>query len=54
MTLNSLHDVFIEQLGDLYSGEKQLVQALPGSRQQRPRPSFARPSRVISQRPSDT
>ena len=29
MTLNSLHDVFVEQLGDLYSGEKQLVSALP-------------------------
>jgi ferritin-like metal-binding protein YciE len=29
MTLNSLHDVFVEQLGDLYSAEKQLVQALP-------------------------
>jgi ferritin-like metal-binding protein YciE len=29
MTLNSLHDVFVEQLGDLYSSERQLVQALP-------------------------
>jgi len=29
MTLNSLHDVFVEQLGDLYSGERQLVQTLP-------------------------
>jgi len=30
MTLNSLHDVFVEQLGDLYSAERQLVQTLPG------------------------
>ena len=29
MTLNSLHDVFVEQLGDLYSAERQLVRALP-------------------------
>jgi len=29
MTLNSLHDVFVEQLGDLYSAERQLVQTLP-------------------------
>jgi ferritin-like metal-binding protein YciE len=29
MTLNSLHDVFVDQLGDLYSAERQLVQALP-------------------------
>jgi len=29
MTLNSLQDVLIEQLGDLYSGERQLVAALP-------------------------
>src|SRR4051812_35051892 len=29
MNLNSLQDVFIEQLGDLRSAEEQLVQALP-------------------------
>ena len=29
MTLNSLHDVFVEQLGDLYSAERQLGQAPP-------------------------
>jgi ferritin-like metal-binding protein YciE len=29
MTLNSLHDVFVDQLGDLYSAERQLVQTLP-------------------------
>jgi len=27
--LNSLNDVFVEQLGDLYSAEQQLVEALP-------------------------
>jgi ferritin-like metal-binding protein YciE len=29
MQLNSLHDLFVEQLQDLYSAETQLVQALP-------------------------
>jgi ferritin-like metal-binding protein YciE len=29
MKLESLHDLFVEQLQDLYSGETQLVQALP-------------------------
>ena len=29
MKLNSLNDVFEEQLGDLYDAEQQLVQALP-------------------------
>jgi ferritin-like metal-binding protein YciE len=29
MNLNSLHDVYVEQIGDLYSAEKQLVEALP-------------------------
>jgi ferritin-like metal-binding protein YciE len=29
MNLNSLQDVFEEQLGDLYDAERQLVQALP-------------------------
>jgi ferritin-like metal-binding protein YciE len=29
MQLNSLQDVLVEQLGDLYSAEQQLVQALP-------------------------
>jgi ferritin-like metal-binding protein YciE len=29
MQLNSLRDVLVEQLGDLYDAEKQLVQALP-------------------------
>jgi ferritin-like metal-binding protein YciE len=29
MQLNSLQDVFVEQIGDLYSAEQQLVTALP-------------------------
>jgi len=29
MTMNSLQDVFIDQLGDLYSAERQIVEALP-------------------------
>ena len=29
MKLNTLQDVFVEQLGDLRSAEEQLVQALP-------------------------
>ena len=29
MQLNSLQDVLVEQLADLYSAEQQLVQALP-------------------------
>jgi ferritin-like metal-binding protein YciE len=29
MNLNSLNDVFVEQLADLYSAEQQLVEALP-------------------------
>jgi ferritin-like metal-binding protein YciE len=29
MHLNTLHDLFIDQLKDIYSAEKQLVQALP-------------------------
>jgi ferritin-like metal-binding protein YciE len=29
MQLNSLQDVFVEQIGDLYSAEQQLVNALP-------------------------
>jgi ferritin-like metal-binding protein YciE len=29
MQLNSLRDVFVEQIGDLYDAERQLVQALP-------------------------
>jgi ferritin-like metal-binding protein YciE len=30
MTLNSLQDVFVDQLADLYSAERQILQALPG------------------------
>lgn len=29
MALNALHDVYVEQLKDMYSAEKQLVEALP-------------------------
>jgi ferritin-like metal-binding protein YciE len=29
MRMNSLHDLYVDQLQDLYSAEKQLVQALP-------------------------
>ena len=29
MTMNSLQDVFLDQLGDLYSAERQIVEALP-------------------------
>jgi ferritin-like metal-binding protein YciE len=38
-TMNSLHDVFVHELRDLYSAERQLIRALPkmaknaGSRQ---------------------
>ena len=30
MTLNSLRDVFVDQLADLYSAERQILRALPG------------------------
>src|SRR5690554_2028570 len=29
MALNALHDLYVEQLKDMYSAEKQLVEALP-------------------------
>ena len=51
MDFNSLNDVLVEELGDLYSAEQQLVAAMPGSPRQRIPTRYVRPSRLTSRRP---